>query len=437
MMPSSYNLLRPWETLDPWQTKYINTTDKDCLVAAGRQVGKSAAAAIKIVNYISRKPNTTVLIGALTEKQAQNLYFRALLIADEMHKGKIDQHPQRKPTKNKFEFKHKEGNSRVLCHALGLTGEGIRGFTVDHLFIDECKEIAEIVFVAIEPMISVTKGTRDYLGTPGGKIGHFFACSKDEDFEQFRISAFDCPRHTKEDLEKYRSRMSKREFAQEYLGEFLDDVMRVFNDEIINRKCTISEVWKSGITKGKYKSYGGVDVARLGENKSAFSIGISLDAGGKRQYSQVHYESTEKELTTSTTKKILELQKEWQCKKWGIDGAGVGGGVVDQCRQLAELKWKVEDLQNAKKSTDSEGLKSARLLKEDMYINLLRMMENDEITLLENDEIIESLKNAYFEYDENGKMRVFGAKNDAREATIRMALLMAQDKSLNLWADYI
>jgi len=425
-----FNLLRPWESLDPWQEDYINSKDKDCLVVAGRQVGKSAAAAIKIVDYISRKPNVVVLVGALTEKQAQNLFYKALLIAEERHPKKIDHHPQRKPTKNKFEFKHTKGNSKVLCHALGLAGEGIRGYTVNHLFIDECKEISELVFTAIEPMISVTKGTRDYLGTPAGKVGHFYECSKEEqNFKVFNVSAYDCPRHTAEDLDKYRNRMTAKEFAQEYLGQFLDDVMRVFTDQIIEQNCIIQNTF----SKRKGKIYAGVDVARLGNNKTTIAIGYKIEQD-KSEMS--YYEENEKQLTTQTSSRIRELQSEHNVTKWGIDGAGVGGGVIDQCRQMSELRYKVVDLQNAKKTTDEENKKTARLLKEDMYINLLRMMENEQIKLIKNDSILESLKNAFYEYDENGKMRIWGKSNDPREAIIRMAWLMAQDKSLKLWVDY-
>lgn len=420
-----YNLLRPWETLDPWQDEYINT-DGDCLVVAGRQVGKTAAAAIKINRYLS-EPNKTIMIGALTEKQAFNLYQRALLFAEELHKVEKG---EKRPTRHKFEVKHKKGNSIVMCHALGLTGEGIRGFTVDHLFIDECKEIAEEVFTAIEPMISVTKGTRDYLGTPAGKKGHFWKCSNDPRFKKFEVSAYDCPRHDKKDLERYKQSMSAKEFAQEYLGQFLDDVIRFFSDKLINNQVVLEQ---PTFAKQDFSHYGGADIARLGDNKSAFSIGKSIN---ENYAEQVYFETSERQLTTETSNKILELQKKFNCKKWGIDGGGVGGGVIDQCRLMPELKWKVEDLNNAKKTTDADRLKGTRLMKEHMYINLLRMLENNQLKLIKNDEIIESLVNTYYEYDDRGRMRIFGPKNDPREAIIRMAWMIANNKSLNLWADY-
>ncbi len=423
-----YNLLKPWETLDKWQEEYVNAIDQDCLVVAGRQVGKTAAASIKIVNYLKR-PNTTVLIGALTEKQAFNLYHRALLMAEYMMPKKIER-GQEKPTRHKFEIKHKEGNSRVLCHALGLTGEGIRGYTVNHLFIDECKEIAEEVFIAIEPMISVTKGTRDYLGTPAGKKGHFWKCANDEGFKKFEVSAYDCPRHTQEDLERYKKNMSAKAFAQEYLGKFLDDVVRFFPDEVIKAQVVLIQ---SIASQTHMTTYGGADIARLGENKSAFSIGKRINSDYAEQ---IYFETSEKALTTATSEKIRELQLKFNCKKWGIDGAGVGGGVIDQCRQFPELRWRVEDLNNAKKITDTIEEKGQRLMKEHMYINLLRMLENNQLKLIKNDEIIESLVNTYFEYDDRGKMRIFGSKNDPRESIIRMAWLLAQDKSLNLWAEF-
>ena len=423
MDKTKFNRLKPWETLDPWQKDYINET-KDCILIAGRQVGKTTAMSIKI-GELARQPNRDILIGALTEKQAFQVFFKALTYINERYPNLLVTKGKDKPTKHEFRMKN---GTVVRNYALGLAGMGMRTFTITDLFIDECREINREVFVSLEPMLSVTKGSRNYASTPGGKRGYFWEASQDPSFRKFEISAEDCTRHDKEFLEKQRKTLSKVEYAQEYLGKFLDEVLRVFSEEILKDRCT-AERKISQIDK----IYAGVDIARLGNNKTVIAIGRKINKDRAEQIEQVRIE---KELTTAVTDRILELHKQFKVRKWGIDGAGVGGGVIDQCRKTSELRYKVEDLNNASKFKDEEGNRSDNVLKTDMYINLLRMLEHKELVLLNDENLIESLANAMYEYDEQGKMRIFGTKNDEREAVIRMAWLIAKDKSLNLWVSY-
>ena len=41
-----YDILKPWETLDPWQKEYIES-EGNCFLLTGRQSGKSTAMSIK------------------------------------------------------------------------------------------------------------------------------------------------------------------------------------------------------------------------------------------------------------------------------------------------------------------------------------------------------------------------------------------------------
>ena len=421
----NYDLSRPWLTLDNWQAEYI--ADKgDCELICGRQSGKTTAMSIKIGD-IATSSKSDILIGAFTEKQAYQLFFKALTYIMARYPEKLIITGKDKPTKHEFRLKN---GTVVRAYALGLTGMGMRTFTITHLFIDECREIAREVFVSLEPMLSVTKGVKNYASTPGGKQGYFYEMSKPEHgFRIFHISAEDCPRHTKEFLERQKKTMTRIEYAQEYLGEFMDEVMRVFSDEMLKEICVL--VRRSSIQQGRY--YGGVDIGRLGSSESTFEIFEKIN---ETKIEQVENIVTVKTLTTETSSKIIELQKAFKCKKWGLDGAGVGGGVFDQCLLSPELRYKTIDLLNATRPLDSDGKKTKRLLKEEMYVNLLRLMEMKQIKLLNDEDLIRSLASVLYEYDDDGKMRIFGSYTHIAEGIIRSAWLCAQDKSLNLWASY-
>jgi hypothetical protein len=49
-----------------------------------------------------------------------------------------------------------------------------------------------------------------------------------------------------------------------------------------------------------------------------------------------------------------------------------------------------------------------RLLKEEMYFNLLNLMEKGQIKLLDDDELIASLSSVQYERNEQNKLIIFG-----------------------------
>lgn len=419
-----YNIHRPWETLDDWQKEYIES-ETDCILVAGRQVGKTTAMSIKIGER-ARKKKSDILIGALTEKQAYQLYFKALTYLIARYPKEIILKGADKPTKHEFRLKN---GSIVRSYALGLTGMGMRTFTITDLFIDEAREIGREVFVSLEPMLSVTKGTRDYASTPGGKIGYFYEMSKPEfGFKKFHVAAHDCPRHTKEFLEMQQKNMSRLEYAQEYLGQFLDEVMRVYGDKLLSDCCTLTR--RSMIYPNR-EYFAGVDVGRMGDGKSTFEI---FDAT-KIIIEQVENMTTEKEFTTQTASHISALQQQYKCQLWGIDGGGVGGGVIDQCFTIAGLgEHRIVDLNNAAKryKIRDEDRTLKNVLKTEMHVNLLRMMEQGKVRLLNDENLIKSLSSVFFEYDEEGKMSIFASDNHIVEGVVRGVFLAVKEKSLNL-----
>src|SRR3990167_1067686 len=264
----NYDINRPWETLDDWQKEYIYNThpEEDCFLLTGRQVGKTTAMSIKAVELCVNqfKKGEYILICSITEKQAYHMLAKALAYAQVKYGKQIEKGVDR-PTMHKILFKNGTG---VLCYAAGETGEGLRGYTIKKLMIDEGSRMSDEFFIAVSPMLSVIKGSMDIASTPCGKVGFFYKCSLDEKFKKFFVSAEDCPRHDKEFLDGEKERLSRLAYAQEYLAIFTDELRRLFDDEVIKRICCLKRIE----VRYKGKMYLGVDVAGLGEDECAFAV---------------------------------------------------------------------------------------------------------------------------------------------------------------------
>lgn len=424
-----YDINRPWLTLDPWQKEYCfdPEPDKDNFLLCGRQVGKTTAMSIRAVELAVNhfKKGEFVLINSITEKQAYHMLAKAQAYADEVYPKKIDRSRDNKPTKHRLMFKDGTG---ILCYAAGDTGEGLRGFTIKKIMPDEGSRMSEEYFIAVLPMLSIVHGSMDIASTPAGKkhrdgsFKFFYKCSLDPNFKKIFVSAEDCPRHTKEYLLRMKDQMSKLGYAQEFLAVFTDELRRLFDDEMIKLICT-GKREETLVYQGKY--YLGVDIAGFGKDECTFEV---LRKNEDKSIVQVESIIEKRNYTTDTTKRILTLNKGYNFRKIGVDDAGIGFGVYSELMNEPTTKRKTEALNNASRDTDDEGIKSKKLLKEEMYLNLLSLMENNKITLLDDDEVKASLSS--IQHDEG---KIFGSYSHITEGIIRAVWLATKNKDLNIF----
>ena len=417
-----YNILEPWKTLDPWQEEYIRT-EGNCFLLCGRQSGKTAAASIKFGKRAATKKNRVILMLAFTEKQAYNLFFKTLMYLKAVHPKMLITKGEHKPTKHIINLKN---GSQIMCYAAGLTGEGIRTYTVTDLVIDEAAPMAREVFIATMPMLSVTGGNMDLLSTPRGKEGFFYDCSKSDDFKHFYVSAEDCKRHSKKFLEAQKERMSQLEYAQEYLAMFLDELRRVFSDKLIKKCCVLKR--RERILPGR-TYFLGCDVARKDKDEFTFEI---IDRTNRESLEHVENILTRNVPIPESAKRIVNLNSLYNFKKEYIDSGGMGIAVCDILREDEKNKRKVVEINNAsRRYTEEREERKKGILKEDLYENLVRLMEQGKIKLLDDEEVIMSLQSIQFEIV-NGKVRYFGNYSHITEGLIRSAWC-TQDKSLNIY----
>jgi hypothetical protein len=272
----------------------------------------------------------------------------------------------------------------------------------------------------------------DIASTPCGKVGFFYKCSLDERYKKFYVSAEDCPRHEKSFLDNEKGRLSALAYAQEYLAVFTDELRRLFSDELIKEICSLkrSEI----LTFKSSKYYLGCDIAGLGEDECTFEV---LERLPDKRIMHKENIIEKRNLTVDTARRIISLNQKYRFYKIGIDDAGVGFGVYSELMNNDETKRKTLALNNASRPIDKDGEKSKKLLKEEMYFNLLMLMETKKIKLLDDDEIKASLNSIQYEIvireKEKTKTRIFGSYSHITEGLIRAAWLAEKDKSLNIF----
>lgn len=436
--------------LDDWQKEFLKC-ETDKILCTGRQVGKSEVCSMDAAEFATTNAEKTILIIAPTERQAFALFEKTL--SRIIHKNKqLIKMGKDQPTKTRIILKNK---TKIYCLPTGLAGTGIRFLTIDRLYIDEASRVPDEVLAAVTPMLLTTGGKIIMLSTPAGAAGFFYHVWRNKDnaydsYARFSINSEEVmtkrpigPIWTEKrrefalaHLDREKRRMSNREYAQEYLGEFIDDLIKFFPDWLIAKCCLgHKKVYPDA------KHYLGVDIARMGEDQTTYEVIARIDE--KTFYHEESIIRT-KQYTTETEKQIIQLDNNWKFTEIGIDaGSGsLGVGVFDHLIDITSpVKRKVIPLNNRWIALDLEGKKTQKVQKEDFYNNLRGMMERGELILLNDDEVIASLQSVQYEYILNqrgfSQLRIFGNYTHIVEGLIRAAWLAKKNKSLNLWASSI
>ena len=403
--------------LDANQLEVLNAKGNICL-RSGRQYGKSTTIAELVKRYAAKNKNKTILVVASVERQAYELFSKIYNSISDTHwhllkKGKQYQ------TKSKLELKN---GTKILCLPTGLTGHGIRGYTVDLLIADEAAFIPRAVWDAITPMIAtrIKYGARMVLlSTPFGRDNYFYDCFDDDTFTKFHWSSEECDRIDKDFLAQQKKRMSNMAYAQEFLGEFADGQMQWFKDELI-KECQV--LTKTASIEKNKNYYLGSDIARMGEDQTTFEIMEEINGVMYHRENIV----TSKTLLNETYDFILHLDTQYNFEKIFIDNEGIGVGVYDFLLANDQTKSRTYGVNNSLEIKQGLEMKRVRILKEDLYTNLLSLMRQGNIKLLQDDDIFFSLRSVQFDYttDALGRshLKIFGRDTHIAEGLIRAAL---------------
>ncbi len=443
---------------DDWQQEIMDYKG-NFLLAKGRRVGATHIMGEKAVEHLvdnyNPHPTSQIVCSSLTEDQAQLIIAFATLYAHQEYKQYIGTGKD-KPTLNRLILKIK-GNRRILlARPVGNTGDAVRGFEGQVLMVDEAPRQPKSFWIAAKPILATTGGKIWMWGTFEGQDGYFWDRFSEVYYKHIENPRFKVFHKDTEDvannrpisdswtitqkeglirfLKEEKIEMTEQEYLQEFMAIASADRKRFYDEDLIIE-----------LTTGKTdkpitgRTYLGVDVARMGYDKSSFQVVNEF----KDRIRHIFQKITSKTKTPETERTVIEVAEEYKVRKIGIDaGAGtLGVSVVDHLQET-NLRKRIVQLNNRSMVMEKgDNPKRQMLLKEDMHLRLLSLMEHRKIVLLDDDDLRDSLRSFQFEYvkedDGTSRMTISGRNNDPVEGLIRAVHLAIKNKVRNIWIDWI
>ena len=122
---------------------------------------------------------------------------------------------------------------------------------------------------------------------------------------------------------------------------------------------------------------------------------------------------------------------EFDVKKIFVDDGGLGGSVRDHL--IEDFGRRVVGLKNASKRVQVQGEeKKMGILKEDLYSNTLMLLETGLLDLIDDLDLLRSLKSMTFEYTGSGGVKIDGGYFHLSEALVR-ACWCVKERGLNIY----
>ena len=401
--PSKFSEIFLDHKLFDYNQEYVDCEDRFIVYRSGRQVGKTMSTAVKAIHFAFFAPllletvknECTIVIAAPTQNQATIMFdrIRTLVINNDFLKGYIVRNTQ---TELWLSFLDSTGVSKIITRATGETGTGLRGYSPHVIIADECSFIKTDILRAFLPSGMATKAKVWLTSTPFSKAGYFYeACQNsrpsnpDGMWTEFHVKSMQNPLIQEDPtfIEEIK-RLTKEEYVQEVEGEFLD-----IGDALIPNSL-IQDAMTDGRPKGRLRYYMGVDIARTGRDETVFTV-IAVDDDDKVFVEEVIGESQSN--VVQVAGRVSEMVRDYRLETVYIDETGLGGGLVDMCReQRVPVRGVVFSLQE----------------KAEMYKNLRLLFENHKIKLKQINKLVYQLSYLRREYTESGIMKIKSDEHD-------------------------
>ena len=373
-------------TLFDYQINFLNSclTNNRVIGIFGRQMGKTTIVALFLPYICLQKDNYSVLIIAPTERQSEELFSRMKVFCE--NSGLISPFLEKS---NALEMIFKNG-SRITAMSQGDDGRTIRGKTANLIVLEESSYIkSSIVNTVIVPMLA-SKGDSGKLiqiGTPFNK-NHFYNSSIDPKYSKHQYDWTYSPLITKQFIQEQKENMSNMEFAMEYEAKFIDDTDSYFSRELI-MNC-VYDLTQGETPHPKNEYILGVDFARMGEDRSVFTV---LEKNWITGNLKVHeIVETKHKLLTDAVGRVQMLDQKYNFKKIYLDSTGLGAGAADILRE--RLGGKIEPLTFTLQS------------KQDIFSNLKVQMEKGILKLPNNKRLLLELINLKYEISSSGNLKI-------------------------------
>ena len=224
--PVAFAIERLGFTPDPWQERLLRSQSQAIIANCSRQVGKSTATAALALHTALYNPGLILLISP-SLRQTKELF------------GKVTEFLRRlQPVQELVE------DNRMSCELtngsriVSLPGDAatVRGFSAPKLIVeDEAGWVSADLHSALRPMLAVSQGRMVLLSNPNGRRGHFFDIWTEggAEWDRFSVTIHDCPRISKDWIEREKAATPAHRWAAEYECQFSNTSDSLFAYDII------------------------------------------------------------------------------------------------------------------------------------------------------------------------------------------------------------
>lgn len=218
---------------DPWQRDLLRSPARQVILNCCRQSGKSTVSAIIALHTALFEPGALVLLISPSQRQSRELFAKVIEFIRLLE-----------PVEELVEDNRLSAQLANRSRLVSLPGDAatVRGYSGPRLIVfDEAAYTDDALFTAISPMLAVSQGRLLLLSTPAGRRGRFYEIFNTpigDDWLKVQVPAKDCPRISKEFLEKEKSSLGPLLFMQEYETTFVDSGEAAFSSEFIDRALT-------------------------------------------------------------------------------------------------------------------------------------------------------------------------------------------------------
>lgn len=371
-----------------YQVKFLRDMHSRIIVCAGRQVGKSWITAARAVWFAFSRPGSVTLIVSPSLGQSILMFDKVLdyALGSEMRKSVTWK------TRTVIRFSNKSEIRALPC---GPHGKMIRGNSADLIIVDEAAFVPEKIITEVAiPMLAAKNGSIILISSPCDKKHFFYRMFNSPRWSRYHFKTEDNPSVSKQFLEETREDVGESSFRREYLAEFVEDEDTFYPMNQLRsavhvcdlKSCAYCEVI-NGVKLPEGDLYAGYDPGSLVDPAALVVVQrIVVSEGDKKRivfrvvFSKTYLLSREQRNTenpyTKFTLDVFDVHQKMHFTKLCVDKTGLGGPILEHCR---ELKLPVEGV------TFSSDAKS------EMFSELKIMLEQKKIEYPENLELLSHL----------------------------------------------
>lgn len=320
----------------------------------------TTAIAVEAAALALLEPGATILVVSVSERQAK-------LVLEQIRRLLAQVPGLTFAEQSKTALTLDTWDSRVV--SLPNSPHTIRGYTADHVYIDEAAHFQndQDVLVALQP--SVARGGRlTLVSTPYGQRGEFYRIwTTGEGWSRHFIPWHRCPAYDDAWFAAMRPQFSAATWAQEFEGDFAESGAPVFAPAAIDAAIVDDLEWPAQAQDGRVYVTG-ADLAR----KADWTVIITLD-------------------TTEKPWRLVNFQR-YQGKPWPVVVQDLEAEVGAYGSRLIVDSTGVGDPVHQYLSVPAEGYTFTARTKADLVQNLVLVLERGDLVLPPIDALTRELR---------------------------------------------